>query len=104
MFRRFADWWINAVGHPMAFTIAVALCVIWLASGPLFDFSDTWQLIINTFTTVVTWIMLFLIQSSQNRDTRAMQAKLDLILHEIEEIDETKLAQVLEEGGDRVDN
>jgi low affinity Fe/Cu permease len=68
------------MGHPAAFIIAVAACVIWAISGPLFNYSDTWQLVINTATTVLTFLAVFLIQNSQNRDGAAIQAKLDEIL------------------------
>jgi low affinity Fe/Cu permease len=71
----------HLMGKPVAFLIAVALVVIWAASGPLFGFSDTWQLVINTSTTIVTFLMVFLIQNTQNRDTMALQLKLsELIL------------------------
>jgi len=68
------------MGHPAAFIIAVLACVIWAITGPLFDYSDTWQLVINTATTVLTFLAVFLIQNSQNRDGVAIQAKLDEIL------------------------
>ena len=69
-----------AMGHPAAFIIAVLSCVIWAVSGPIFHYSDTWQLVINTATTVLTFLAVFLIQNSQNRDGVAIQAKLDEIL------------------------
>jgi low affinity Fe/Cu permease len=68
------------MGHPAAFIIATLACVIWAISGPLFHYSDTWQLVINTATTVLTFLAVFLIQNSQNRDGAAIQAKLDEIL------------------------
>jgi len=68
------------MGHPAAFLLAVLACVIWAITGPLFDYSDTWQLVINTATTVLTFLAVFLIQNSQNRDGVAIQAKLDEIL------------------------
>ena len=68
------------MGHPAAFIGAVAACLIWAISGPLFNYSDTWQLVINTATTVLTFLAVFLIQNSQNRDGAAIQAKLDEIL------------------------
>jgi low affinity Fe/Cu permease len=68
------------MGHPAAFIISVLACVLWAVSGPLFDYSDTWQLVINTATTVLTFLAVFLIQNSQNRDGAAIQAKLDEIL------------------------
>ncbi len=78
-FAQFASRW---TGKPVAFLSAVALVVFWGLSGPLFGFSETWQLFINTTTTIVTFLMVFLIQSSQNRDTMAIQVKLaEIILH-----------------------
>src|SRR3954453_22445806 len=74
--RRPAVW----TGRPVAFLAACAAVVLWAASGPLFHFSDTWQLVINTGTTIVTFLMVFLIQNTQNRDTEAMQIKLDELI------------------------
>jgi low affinity Fe/Cu permease len=68
------------MGHPAAFLIATSTCIIWALSGPIFAYSDTWQLVINTATTVLTFLAVFLIQNSQNRDGIAIQAKLDEIL------------------------
>jgi low affinity Fe/Cu permease len=68
------------MGHPAAFILAVLACLLWAATGPLFGYSDTWQLVINTATTVLTFLAVFLIQNSQNRDGAAIQAKLDEIL------------------------
>jgi low affinity Fe/Cu permease len=68
------------MGHPAAFLLAVLACVIWAITGPFFHYSDTWQLVINTATTVLTFLAVFLIQNSQNRDGVAIQAKLDEIL------------------------
>ena len=79
-FTRFAKWASRAVGRPAAFTIAFATLVLWAISGPLFDFSDTWQLIINTGTTIITFLMVFLIQNTQNRDAEAMHVKLDELI------------------------
>jgi low affinity Fe/Cu permease len=71
----------HATGHPAAFVVAVLVVVIWAISGPLFDYSDTWQLVINTSTTIITFQMVFLSQNTQNRDTMALQLKLsELIL------------------------
>src|SRR5215216_2065590 len=68
------------MGHPAAFLGATAACIVWAVSGPLFHYSDTWQLVINTATTVLTFLAVFLIQNSQNRDGAAIQAKLDEVL------------------------
>jgi low affinity Fe/Cu permease len=67
-------------GHPVAFTIALSLVLAWAVTGPLFHFSDTWQLVINTSTTIVTFLMVFLIQNTQNRDSEAVQVKLDELI------------------------
>jgi len=74
----------TAAGQPLTFTLALLVILVWAVTGPLFHFSDTWQLIINTGTTIVTFLMVFLIQNSQNRDAAAMQAKLDEMLRAIE--------------------
>jgi low affinity Fe/Cu permease len=71
-------------GQPIAFVMATALIVIWGLTGPVFHYSDTWQLVVNTATTIVTFLMVFLIQNSQNRDAAAMQAKLDELIRAIE--------------------
>src|SRR4051794_32552140 len=71
-------------GQPIAFVLAVALILVWGCTGPLFHYSDTWQLVVNTATTIVTFLMVFLIQNSQNRDAAAMQAKLDEMLRAID--------------------
>jgi low affinity Fe/Cu permease len=82
--RRFFTWLASRsaylMGHPAAFLIAVLACLLWAVTGPMFDYSDTWQLVINTATTVLTFLAVFLIQNSQNRDGVAIQAKLDEIL------------------------
>ena len=71
-------------GHPLTFAVAVGVILIWAVTGPLFHYSDTWQLVINTGTTIVTFLMVFLIQNSQNRDAAAMQAKLDELLRAVD--------------------
>lgn len=83
-FARFAKWAAWATGHPIAFLLAVLTIVIWALTGPLFQYSDTWQLVINTGTTIVTFLMVFLIQNSQNRDGAAVQIKLDELIRSIE--------------------
>ena len=79
-FPAFARWTANASGKPVTFGIAVLFIVIWAATGPRFGYSDTWQLVINTSTTIVTFLMVFLIQSTQNHDTQALQLKLDELI------------------------
>jgi low affinity Fe/Cu permease len=68
------------VGHPAAFALALLIVLLWAVTGPLFNFSDTWQLVINTGTTVITFLMVFLIQNTQNRDSQAVQLKLDELI------------------------
>ncbi len=79
-FSRFASSTAQVVGHPYMFLLAVVVLVIWAASGPFFHFSDTWQLIINTGTTIVTFLVVFLIQNTQNRDAKALHLKLDELI------------------------
>lgn len=76
-FNRFAKAAARATGKPMAFILAAGTIVVWAITGPLFGFSDTWQLVINTGTTIITFLMVFLIQNTQNRDSEAIQIKLD---------------------------
>jgi low affinity Fe/Cu permease len=83
-FDRFARAWSRLTGKPLAFNVAMLVILVWLITGPLFGFSDTWQLIINTATTIVTFLMVFLIQHTQNRDTDALQVKLDELIRAIE--------------------
>src|SRR5437764_7343234 len=79
-FRKFAAATASAVGSPWAFFVAAVVIIVWAITGPIFGFSDTWQLIINTATTVVTFLMVFLIQNTQNRDARAIHLKLDELI------------------------
>jgi low affinity Fe/Cu permease len=79
-FSRFAKWTARATGHPAAFVCAASIVVVWGLTGPIFKFSDTWQLVINTGTTIVTFLMVFLIQNTQNRDSHAVQLKLDELI------------------------
>ena len=83
MFERLASRISSAAGRPMAFMLALGVIVVWGASGPLFKWSDTWQLVINTGTTIVTFLMVFLIQNAQNRDASAIQAKLDELIRAV---------------------
>ena len=71
------------VGSPWAFTLACALVVVWAATGPLFGFSDTWQLVVNTATTIITFLMVFLLQNTQNRDAHAVHLKLDELIRAV---------------------
>ena len=84
IFTHIATRIANASGQPITFVFALGLIIIWAATGPVFDYSDTWQLIVNTATTVVTFLMVFLIQNSQNRDASAMQAKLDELIRSVD--------------------
>jgi low affinity Fe/Cu permease len=79
-FSRCAQWTSRQCGRPLTFGLAFAIVVIWAVTGPVFDYSDTWQLVINTGTTIVTFLMVFLIQNTQNRDAAAVQLKLDELI------------------------
>src|SRR5499427_8569182 len=80
MFAWFARWVERQVGRSSAFVLAIAVVLLWAASGPIFGWSDTWQLVINIGTTIVTFLMVFVIQNTQTRDTQAMQLKLDELI------------------------
>jgi low affinity Fe/Cu permease len=103
-FTRFTKWTAHAAGQPAAFILAGFVVIVWAVTGPLFRFSNTWQLVINTATTIATFLMVFLIQATQNRDGEAMQVKLDEIIRaignaknellDIEELEEGDLLKI----------
>ena len=84
MFKRFASAASRATGKPITFVLAATIVVVWALTGPLFGYSDTWQLVINTGTTIITFLMVFLIQNTQNRDSEAMHIKMDEMIRAIE--------------------
>ena len=112
-FSRFAQATALWTRHPATFLLAVAVVVVWIITGPIFNYSDTWQLVINTGTTIVTFLMVFLIQNTQNRDTMAIQLKLsELVLAmkgaqnkfaAIEDLNDEELAELHEECRARVE-
>lgn len=105
-FTRFAKWTSRATGRPAAFGMAASVIVLWALTGPMFDFSDTWQLVINTGTTVVTFLMVFLIQNTQYRDSEAIHLKLDELIRstqgahnallDLEDLDDKELDKIRE--------
>jgi low affinity Fe/Cu permease len=107
LFSRFARSAALLSGRPLTFILATLIIVLWAITGPVFGFSDTWQLVINTGTTIVTFLMVFLIQHTQNRDTEALQIKLDEVVRSIkgarrevldlEELDESSLNEIRKE-------
>ncbi|HEX2909073.1 MAG TPA: low affinity iron permease family protein [Phototrophicaceae bacterium] len=106
-FRKFAHQISQVVGSPWSFMLAITIILVWAITGPIFGFSDTWQLVINTSTTIVTFLMVFLIQNTQNRDARAIHLKLDELLRglkdartslvDLEEMSDEELDQLQQE-------
>jgi len=106
-FTQFAKAASRAAGRPVTFIIAVVIILAWALTGPVFDYSDTWQLVINTGTTIITFLMVFLIQNTQNRDAEAVQIKLDELIRavgraqneliDLEEMDDEDLASIRED-------
>jgi low affinity Fe/Cu permease len=103
-FTRAAKWASHTAGRPATFMVALGIILVWAITGPIFHFSDTWQLVINTSTTIITFLMVFLIQNTQNRDTEALQIKLDELIRSIEgahnalldleELDDSELEEI----------
>ena len=108
-FNRLAKWTARAAGKPVAFALAIGIVIAWVVTGPVFGFSDTWQLVINTGTTIVTFLMVFLLQNTQYRDSEAIQIKLDELIRaiegahnallELEELDQKDLDRIKAEYG-----
>jgi low affinity Fe/Cu permease len=104
VFERFAGWAVKATGSSIAFLIAIGIVFVWAVTGPLFNFSETWQLVINTGTTIITFLMVFLIQKTQNKDSKAIHLKLNELIAssqgasnrivDIEDISEAELDQL----------
>ena len=103
-FTRLTKWTAHAAGRPATFVLCMSVVLLWAFTGPFFKYSDSWQLVINTSTTIVTFLMVFLIQSTQNRDGEAVQVKLDEIIRalgnaknellDLEELEESDLAKI----------
>jgi low affinity Fe/Cu permease len=108
-FVHFAQWVSHVTGRPIAFLLAFASIVVWGFTGPLFGYSDTWQLVINTATTIITFLMVFVIQNTQNRDTAAMHIKIDELIRvtqkarnvllDLEEVDDATLEKLRQDYG-----
>jgi|SRR3954462_3345140 low affinity Fe/Cu permease len=103
LFTRFTTAVAKAMGHAWVFVVALAVLVVWAISGPLLGFSDTWQLIINTSTTIVTFLMVFIIQNTQNRDNMALNLKLDVMMKKMG-IDKQDLLKAEEKSDKKLEN
>jgi low affinity Fe/Cu permease len=101
-FGAFASKTSQLTGKPISFLLATAVVVVWALTGPIFHYSDTWQLVINTGTTIITFLMVFLIQNTQNRDTIALQIKLDELILATKEAD-NKLASIEDESDEKLE-
>lgn len=101
-FTRFTSKTAKVLGHAWVFAAAVAILVVWACTGPLLGFSNTWQLVINTGTTIVTFLMVFIIQNTQNRDSAALHLKLDAIMQELR-VTNSKLYEAEDEGEDELE-
>jgi low affinity Fe/Cu permease len=102
-FSRFAHMVARAAGSPVAFLLAMAFIIVWAATGPAFEYSDTWQLVVNTATTIITFLMVFLIQNTQNRDTMALQVKLSELIIAMKGA-ENRIAAVDEMSDEELEN
>jgi low affinity Fe/Cu permease len=101
-FTRFTSRTAKVLGHPWVFVAAVAVLVVWACTGPLLGFSNTWQLVINTGTTIVTFLMVFIIQNTQNRDSAALHLKLDAVMRELR-VTNSKLYDAEDEGEEELE-
>lgn len=102
IFHKISTKVANVAGRASTFSVALLMIILWLSSGPLFNFSDTWQLVINTTTTIITFLMVFLIQNTQNRDSKAMHLKLDELI-KVTRTASNKLIEVEEDTDEEID-
>ncbi|MGB4076789.1 MAG: low affinity iron permease family protein [Minisyncoccia bacterium] len=102
LFRRFAHWTSRIAGSPWSFSVAVVFILIWAVTGPLFNFSTSWQLLVNTVTTILTFLMVFLIQNTQNRDSHAVHLKLDELIRALKNA-RNELIDIEDETDEKLD-